>query len=205
MISGEAIYESALHTFENEAHAVAALADTVDKKCYIAAVEMIAQCQGRIITTGCGTSGACAKKVSQVFNCVDRASQFLNPADAPHGDYGMIRPGDIVIIISKSGKTVEMINLLPVAKIRGAKIITVTENPESPIAKESDLNLILSTGLEACPYQCLSTTSVTAVFALFDAISIGCMLYNGIDRNYFKLVHPAGGVGAMLAAEEKSS
>lgn len=201
MISDEKIYESALHTFDNEAHAVAALADTVDKKSYIDAVKMIAECKGRIITTGCGTSGACAKKVSQVFNCVDRASQFLNPADAPHGDYGMIRPGDIVIIISKSGKTTEMINLIPVAKLRGAKIITVTENPDSEIAKKSDLNLILHTGPEACPYQCLSTTSVTSVFALFDAISIGCMLCNGIDKEYFRVVHPAGGVGAMLAEE----
>ena len=182
MISADEIYDSALHTFANEANAVAKLADTVDRESYVKAVRMIAECEGRIITTGCGTSGACAKKVSQVFNCVDRASQFLNPADAPHGDYGMIRRGDIIIIISK--------------------IITVTENPGSPIALESDLNLILSTGPEACPYQCLSTTSVTAVFALFDAISIGCMLYNGIDKNYFKLVHPAGGVGAMLAAEE---
>ena len=160
MISADEIYDSALHTFANEANAVAKLADTVDRESYVKAVRMIAECEGRIITTGCGTSGACAKKVSQVFNCVDRASQFLNPADAPHGD------------------------------------------PGSPIALESDLNLILSTGPEACPYQCLSTTSVTAVFALFDAISIGCMLYNGIDKNYFKLVHPAGGVGAMLAAEE---
>ena len=201
MISDEKIYESALNTFANDAHAVAALADTVDRDCYVKAVKMIAECKGRIITTGCGTSGACAKKVSQVFNCVDRASQFLNPADAPHGDYGMIRPGDIVIIISKSGKTTEMINLIPVAKLRGAKIITVTENPESEIAKKSDLNLILHTGPEACPYQCLSTTSVTAVFALFDAISIGCMLCNGIDKEYFRVVHPAGGVGAMLAQE----
>lgn len=201
MISAEQIYESALNTFANEANAVAELKNTVDKDCYVKAVQMIAECQGRIITTGCGTSGACAKKVSQVFNCVDRPSQFLNPADAPHGDYGMIRPGDIVIIVSKGGRTTEMINLIPVAKARGAKIITCTENPDSPIAKESDLNLILNTGLEACPYQCLSTTSVTAVFALFDAISIGCMLYNGIDKEYFKQVHPGGGVGAMLAEE----
>lgn len=201
MISAEEIYKSAMQTFENEANAVANLTNTVDREYYVKAVQMIAECQGRIITTGCGTSGACAKKVSQVFNCVDRASQFLNPADAPHGDYGMIRPGDIVIIISKSGRSAEMIHLLPVAKMRGAKVITVTENPESQIAADSDLNLILSTGPEACPYQCLSTTSVTAVFALFDAISIGCMLYNGIDKNYFKVVHPAGGVGAMLAEE----
>lgn len=201
MITEKEIYNSALATFANESNAVADLANSVDRECYVKAVKMIAECQGRIITTGCGTSGACAKKVSQVFNCVDRASQFLNPADAPHGDYGMIRNGDIVIIISKGGKTTEMIQLLPVAKARGAKIITVTENPESPIAKESDLNLILDTGLEACPYQCLSTTSVTAVFALFDAISIGCMLYNGIDREYFKQVHPGGGIGEMLSRE----
>ena len=151
MISAEKIYESARNTFANEAHAVAELANTVDRECYVKAVQMIAECKGRIITTGCGTSGACAKKVSQVFNCVDRASQFLNPADAPHGDYGMIRPGDIVIIISKGGKTTEMINLIPVAKARGARIITVTENPDSPIAKDSDLNLILNTTICVIP------------------------------------------------------
>lgn len=96
MISADEIYDSALHTFANEANAVAKLADTVDRESYVKAVRMIAECEGRIITTGCGTSGACAKKVSQVFNCVDRASQFLNPADAPHGDYGMIR-GEILL------------------------------------------------------------------------------------------------------------
>lgn len=205
MINNEEIYASALNTFKNEAHAVAELANTVDKDKYIVAVKMIAECKGRIITSGCGTSGACAKKVSQVFNCVDRASQFLNPADAPHGDYGMIRDGDIVIIITKSGKTREMIDLIPVAKARGAKIISVTENPDSEVAEQSDLCLLLSTGPEACPYQCLSTTSVTAVFALFDAISIGCMLCNGIDKEFFRQVHPAGGVGAMLAAEAKKA
>ena len=201
MITKEEIIKSALNTFANEANAVAQLANTVDMDKYAQAVKMIAECKGRIITSGCGTSGACAKKVSQVFNCVDRASQFLNPADAPHGDYGMVREGDIIIIITKSGKTREMIDLIPVAKVRGAKIISVTENPDSDVAKNSDLCILLSTGPEACPYQCLSTTSVTAVFALFDAISIGCMLYNGINKEYFKVVHPAGGVGAMLAEE----
>ena len=201
MVTNDQIYESALATFANEAHAVADLANTVNEEAYIKAVRMIAECKGRIITSGCGTSGAAAKKISQVFNCVDRASQFLNPADAPHGDYGMIREGDIIIIISKGGRTVEMERLIPVARIRGAKIIVVTENPDSMIAKESDVALILSTGLEADPDQCLSTTSVTAVFALFDAISINCMMINGIGKDYFKVIHPAGGVGAMLAEE----
>ncbi|MDD6348334.1 MAG: SIS domain-containing protein [Lachnospiraceae bacterium] len=202
MVSNEKIIQSALATFANEAHAVAELANTVDMEAYVKAVRMIASCRGHIITSGCGTSGAAAKKISQVFNCVDRASQFLNPADAPHGDYGMIREGDIIIIISKGGKTVEMERLIPVARTRGASIIVCTENPEAPIVRDADVALILSTGPEAEPEQCLSTTSVTAVFALFDAISINCMMLNGIGREYFKTVHPAGGVGAMLAAEE---
>jgi len=198
MITRDEIYASALKTFENEANAVAALKHTVDREQIADAVELIAMAKGRIIVTGCGTSGVAAVKIAQVFNCVDRAAQYLNPADAPHGDYGMIREGDVVIIITKSGKTREMNELIPVAKMRGARILCVTENPDSYVYANSDHRLLLNTGEEACPYQCLSTTSVTAVFALFDAISIGVMLYNGIDANYFRLVHPGGGVGEML-------
>jgi len=198
MITRDEIYTSVLKTFANEANAIAALKDTVDKDQIIKAVELIATAKGRIIVTGCGTSGVAAVKIAQVFNCVDRAAQYLNPADAPHGDYGMIREGDVVIIITKSGKTREMTELLPVAKLRKAKILCVTENPDSYVYKNSDYQLLLNTGEEACPYQCLSTTSVTAVFALFDAISIGVMLYNGINTDYFRMVHPGGGIGEML-------
>ena len=198
MISREEICRSALKTFANEAAAIAALKDTVDKDAFAEVVELLANLRGHIIMTGCGTSGAAARKIAQVFNCVDRASQYLNPADAPHGDYGMIREGDVVIILSKSGKTREMTDLIPVAKARGATVVCVTENPASAAAQQSDYRLILNSGLEACPYQCLSTTSVTAVFVLFDAISIAIMLYNGIDTDYFRMVHPGGGVGEML-------
>ena len=202
MIGKEEICQSALRTFDNEARAVAALKDTVDWDVFAQVVELIASTPGRIIVTGCGTSGAAARKVAQVFNCVDRSAAYLNPADAPHGDYGFIRPGDVVILITKSGRTREMDDLIPVAKLRGASVVAVTENPDSPVAKGSDYRLILSTGPEACPYQCLSTTSVTAVFALFDAISIAVMLVNGIDENYFRMVHPGGGVGARLREKE---
>lgn len=202
MISRAEIQTSVLKTIANEANAVAELANTVDLVKLEDAVIMLAECKGHIITTGCGTSGAAAKKIAQVFNCVDRAAQFLNPADAPHGDYGMIRSGDIVIVISKSGMTTEMKNLIPIAKVRGARVIGVTEGADSTVAKDSDLCLLLNTGPEACPYQCLSSTSVTAVFALFDAISIAIMLCNGIDTEYFKQVHPAGGVGAKLLGNQ---
>ena len=198
MINKEEIYKSALNTFENESRAVAALKDTVDKTAFSEAVELLANTKGHIIVTGCGTSGVAANKIAQVFNCIDRAAMYLNPADAPHGDYGIIRDGDIVIIITKGGKTREMTELIPVAKMRGATVLCVTENADSAVYQGSDYKLLLNTGPEACPYQCLSTTSVTAVFALFDAISIAIMLYNGIDQNYFKMVHPGGGVGEML-------
>jgi Predicted sugar phosphate isomerase involved in capsule formation len=198
MISRDELYKSALNTFDNEAKAVAALADTVDEKALCDAIELLAKTQGHIIVTGCGTSGVAANKIAQVFNCVDRAAMYLNPADAPHGDYGVIREGDVVIIITKGGKTREMTELIPVAKLRGATVLCVTENADSDVYRNSDYRLLLNTGPEACPYQCLSSTSVTAVFALFDAISIAIMLHNGIDQNYFKMVHPGGGVGDML-------
>ncbi len=205
MIQRDEIYQSALSTFENEANAVAALKYTVDRQALCDAVEMLAKTQGHIIVTGCGTSGVAANKIAQVFNCIDRAAMYLNPADAPHGDYGVIRPGDVVIIITKGGRTREMTELIPVAKMRGAVVLCVTENKDSQVYRESDYRLLLNTGPEACPYQCLSSTSVTAVFALFDAISIAIMLYNGIDQNYFKMVHPGGGVGEMLKSAEQAN
>jgi arabinose-5-phosphate isomerase len=198
MITREEIYKSALGTFDNESRAVAALKNTVDEEAFCEAVELLANTKGHIIVTGCGTSGAAANKIAQVFNCIDRAALYLNPADAPHGDYGVIREGDVVVIITKGGKTREMTELIPVAKMRGAIVLCVTENADSAVYRDSDYRLLLNTGPEACPYQCLSTTSVTAVFALFDAIAIAVMLYNGIDQNYFKIVHPGGGIGEML-------
>jgi arabinose-5-phosphate isomerase len=201
MITREEIFKSALSTFDNESRAVAALKN-IDEKAFCEAVDLLANTKGHIIVTGCGTSGVAAVKIAQVFNCIDRAAMYLNPADAPHGDYGIIRDDDIVIIITKGGKTREMADLIPVAKMRGGTVLCVTENADSEVYRKSDYRLLLNTGPEACPYQCLSTTSVTAVFALFDAISIAIMLYNGIDQNYFKMVHPGGGVGEML--KEKS-
>ena len=117
----------------------------------------------------------------------------------------MIRRVDFLMLLSKSGKTQELEPLIPVARRRGAYIITVTENPDAAIARDADLVLTLHSGIEACPYQCLSTSSAMAMMAVFDAIDICIMLRNGIDLDYFRIVHPGGGVGDMLrtAAEKK--
>ena len=194
----ERLYESALHTFSCEARAVAELGEHVDRDVFLRVVELISETEGRIILSACGGTAACARRAVQGFNNVDRAAQFISPADAPHGDLVMIRRGDIVILLSKSGKTRELEPLLPAARQRGAFILTVTEAPDSAIARGADLVLTLNSGLEACPYQCLSTSSAAAMMALFDAIQICVMLRNGIGLDYFRTVHPGGGVGAML-------
>lgn len=204
LATNKMLLQSAFHTFDLESQAIQNLVSTLDQKMFLQVVEMITDCPGRILTTGCGGSGACAKKIAQGFNCVDRASYFLSPLDASHGDYGMIQPGDILIMLSKSGKSEELFPMIPVARKRGAKIIAVTENPNSVLAKDSDLCLILDAFPEACPYQCLSTSSAMTVLALFDAIDICCMLRNGIDLDYFRAVHPGGGVGAMLQEQAKT-
>ena len=172
-------YESALHTFSCEARAIAELDRNLDREAFLKTVELLSETQGRIILSACGGTATCARRAVQGFNNVDRAAQFLSPCDAPHGDYGMIR--------------------------RGAYIITVTENPDAAIARDADLVLTLHSGIEACPYQCLSTSSAMAMMAVFDAIDICIMLRNGIDLDYFRIVHPGGGVGDMLrtAAEKK--
>ncbi len=194
----DCLYERALHTFSCEARAVAELKDHVDRAVFLQVVELISETEGRIILSACGGTAACARRAVQGFNNVDRAAQFISPADALHGDLGMIRRGDILILLSKSGKTKELEPLLPAAKQRGAFVLTVTEAPDSAIAHGSDLVLTLDSGMEACPYQCLSTSSAAAMMALFDAIQICVMLRNGIDLDYFRMVHPGGGVGAML-------
>ena len=195
------MYESALHTFACEARAIAELPKYVDRDVFLQVVEMLSETNGRMILSACGGTATCARRVVQGFNNVDKAAQFLNPADAPHGDFGMIRKGDILILLSKSGMTKELEPLIPVARQRGAFILTVTENPNSVIAKNSDLVLQLNSGLEACPYQCLSTSSAMAMMSVFDAIHICIMLRNGIDLDYFRMVHPGGGVGAMMDAQ----
>ena len=191
-------HEIGLHTFACEARAIAELDKNLDWDAFQRAVELLAETQGRIILSACGGTATCARRAVQGFNNVDRAAQFLSPCDAPHGDYGMIRRGDILLLLSKSGKTQELEPLIPVARQRGAFIMTVTEDPDARIAKEADLTLTLHSGDEACPYQCLSTSSAMAMMAVFDAIDLCIMQHNGIDLDYFRMVHPGGGVGDML-------
>jgi len=161
-------------------------------------VRMLAECRGRIFTSGAGTSAAAARKIAHSLSCIERPSSFLSPADAVHGGLGVVQPGDVGILISKGGGTQELLALVPALKTKQIGIIGVTENEESPLARASDLLLKVRVEREADEFNMLATTSTMAVIAVFDAVAIALMQYTGYTREQFAVIHPRGAIGERL-------
>ena len=195
------IYGYGVEVVECEIDALKSLLMSVQIPAFTEAVRMIAKCRGTIITSGCGGAGQCAKRAAQGFNNVDRPSVFLSPGDAPHGDFGLIREGDVIVLFSKSGMSEELYLVQDVAHRRGASVISITENADTVLAKNSDIALVVDSGPEACPYQILATSSAAVMNAVTDMICICCMHLNDITEDYYKLIHPGGGVGKRFQEE----
>ena len=187
---------------EAEANAILRIKKNPPVDAMVSLVRELAECRGKIITSGCGTSAIAAKKIAHSLNCINRPSAFLPPSDAVHGGLGMLSEGDIVILISKGGGTSELLNMMPVCKIKRTRLVGVSENPESAIAKESDIFLHIHAGREPCPFNMLATASTLAVIAAFDAICIALMQYMGYTKEQFRVIHPGGAVGERLAEAE---
>lgn len=181
-----------------EAAAVAALPGIVDPGTFRRCVEVLVDCRRRILTTGCGTSAAAAKKIAHSLCCLERPAAFLSPSDAIHGGLGLVQPGDVVIAISKGGVTRELLNLVPAFKTKQAFLIAVTENPDSPLARAADLLLQVKVEREPDPFNMLATASTLAVTAVFDAVCIALMHLTGYTREQFAVIHPGGAVGERL-------
>ena len=188
----------AVETWASEVGAVAALSTVVDPEAFRRCVAALADCRGRILTTGCGTSAAAAKKIAHSLCCIERPAAFLSPSDAVHGGLGLVQPGDVVIAISKGGGTRELLNLVPACKTKLAFLIAVTENPDSPLARVADLLLRVKVEREPDPFNMLATASTLAVIAVFDAVCIALMHVTGYTREQFAVIHPGGAVGARL-------
>ena len=188
----------AVQVWRAEAAAIAALEQTVDPGAFRRCVETLAGCRGRILTTGCGTSAAAAKKIAHSLCCIERPAAFLSPSDAVHGGLGLVQPGDVVIAISKGGGTRELLNLVPACKTKQAFLIAVTENPDSPLARAADLLLRVKVEREPDPFNMLATASTLAVIAAFDAVCIALMHLTGYTREQFAVIHPGGAVGQRL-------
>ncbi len=188
---------SALRTIRLEAEAVTALISRIDGQ-FAQACELIMNGTGRVIVTGMGKSGHIGKKIAATLASTGTPSFFVHPGEASHGDLGMITRDDIVLAISYSGSSNEIVALLPLLKRAGIKIISMTSNPNSTIAEVAEVNLDISVVYEACPLDLAPTSSTTATLVMGDALAIALLEARGFTAEDFAFSHPGGALGRKL-------
>lgn len=186
-----------LAVIETEAQAVFELAQRIDQR-FEKACELLLACKGRIVVSGMGKSGHIGKKIASTFSSTGSPSFFMHPGEASHGDLGMITRQDIVLAISNSGNTHELVVLLPLLKRLEVPLIALTGNPESTLAKAADVNIDLSIRQEACPLGLAPTTSTTVALVMGDALAIALLQARGFSAEDFALSHPGGTLGKRL-------
>lgn len=180
-----------------EAQALTKQADTLDPR-FSDVVETIFHCKGRVIVTGMGKSGHVGKKITATFASTGTPSYFVHPAEASHGDLGMISENDIVLALSKSGEAAELRDLINYCKRFQITLIAMTAKPESTLGRQADMVLQLTEAPEACPNQQAPTTSTTLTIALGDALAIALMKRRGFSSTDFRQYHPGGKLGGQL-------
>ena len=191
-------WKKALAVWEHSAKQVGLLESRIDPEQFTAVARIITGCEGKIVTTGTGTSGAAAKKIAHTFSCVERPALFLSPADAVHGGLGVVQREDVVFLFSKGGKTAELLSLLPSLETKGCTTVAVTEKADSILAERTTQLLQIWVDSEPDPFNMLATTSIAAVIATFDALAITVMEETGFTREQFGVIHPGGAVGERL-------
>jgi arabinose-5-phosphate isomerase len=180
-----------------EAHEVEALAQRLDSS-FQHAVDLILQCRGRVVVSGMGKSGHIGRKIAATLASTGTPSFFMHPAEASHGDLGMITQDDILLALSNSGESDELLAIIPLLKRMGAKLISMTGNPKSLLAIESDVHLDASVSQEACPLGLSPTASTTAALALGDALAVTLLDARGFSAEDFARSHPGGALGRRL-------
>ena len=180
-----------------EAAAVQALATRLDEN-FLHALNVILRCEGRVVVSGMGKSGHIARKIAATLSSTGTPAYFVHPAEASHGDLGMITSADVIIALSYSGESQELLAIAPAIKRQGAKLISMTGNPASSLAKISDVHLNAAVDKEACPMGLAPTTSTTAALALGDALAMALLDTKGFGADDFARSHPGGSLGRRL-------
>lgn len=187
----------ARRVLETEAAAILALVPRLDTR-FDRAVTLLRECQGRVILTGMGKSGIICRKIAATLSSTGTPSQFLHPAEALHGDLGVVQNGDVVIALSHSGETHEILRLLETIKRLGATLIAITGGPKSTLAEAADVWLDCSVAEEACPMNLAPTASTTAALAMGDALAMTLLVEKGFNEADFATLHPGGKLGKRL-------
>ena len=165
---------------------------------FIHAIELIMNCKGRVVVSGMGKSGHIGRKIAATLASTGTPAFFVHPAEASHGDLGMITPDDVVLALSNSGKSDELLAILPIVKREGTKLITMTGNMDSEMAKLADAHLLVFVKREACPLNLAPTASTTAALALGDALAVVLLKLRGFKEEDFARSHPGGALGKRL-------
>jgi arabinose-5-phosphate isomerase len=188
---------SARRTLDIEARAVAAVAARLDDS-FARAVDLVLACSGRAVVSGMGKSGHVARKIASTLASTGTPAFFVHPAEASHGDLGMITTQDVMIALSNSGESAELLAIVPLIKRQGAQLIAITGNSRSALAREADVHLDASVAEEACPLGLAPTASTTAALALGDALAVALLEARGFGAEDFARSHPGGSLGRRL-------
>ncbi|WP_150046964.1 MULTISPECIES: KpsF/GutQ family sugar-phosphate isomerase [Methylomonas] len=187
----------ALAVIQTEMQAVADLVERIDRQ-FVAACRQLLACQGRVVVTGMGKSGHIAGKIAATLASTGTPAFFVHPGEASHGDLGMITRQDVVLALSNSGNTEEILTILPIIKRLGVPLIAMTGNPESPLAQFASVHINVGVSQEACPLGLAPTSSTTAALVMGDALAVSLLQARGFTRDDFALSHPGGSLGKRL-------
>ncbi len=191
-------FEHVVNILRLEAGAIESAAENLDPEAVERAVAAVLGCAGKVIVTGVGKSGVIAQKIAQTMTSTGTVAIFVHPSDALHGSLGVVSNGDVVIALSNSGETDEILAILPSIRIRSVTLISIVGNVDSTLARRSDIALDASVGAEACPLNLAPTASTTVALALGDALAMTVMNAKGLTEKDFAENHPAGRLGKRL-------
>jgi arabinose-5-phosphate isomerase len=196
-ISADQALQLARRVLDIEARAVSDLAARLDRR-FADAVRAVLECRGRVVVSGMGKSGHIARKIASTLASTGTPAFFVHPAEASHGDLGMVTRDDVMIALSNSGESAELLVIVPIVKRQGAKLIAITGNPRSALATEADIHLDAAVAEEACSLGLAPTASTTAALALGDALAVALLEARGFGREDFARSHPGGSLGRQL-------
>lgn len=196
-MADEAAIKALENTYQIEADAIRHALSGIKREDFLCAVTVLAKAP-RIAASGCGHSGICCQHFAHLMCCIERPARFISPAEAVHGASGFLQKGDVMLLASRGGKTAELLPILSICKQKGVRVIAVTENLDSPLAKGADIVLQMLVTREVDRFNAQGTTSFTVLSVLFDALQAALIEETGFANEQFALIHPGGAVGERL-------